>query len=246
MGSNKIRKFYLSEIKNQIGATPIWPINSAYQLGDYGYYSNRTGHFSVRGNIFEDFNLEPTEHVNRNHTKLYSLFSSSNAIRNNFQSNVSVTPNEGSLDIQFEGDKSYVFHLFKAEVAYLSLNDRVRDQLKKAAAEKKWDHRYRIIELVYECPDVRFSFSLSKSSSIKLAGKVDSLLPMTNANINYKIESSSFMEGNFWIENSFSTPFVKFASFKRRELKIQDEKVWLMGDWYLEKDDSSSFDEDED
>lgn len=249
MSKNKIRNFYISDIKHQVGASPIWPISAAYKLGDYGYYSKKTGHFQVRGNLFEHL-LVPKEGVIIPPTdppvRLYKIFNSSNTTKNDFVADVDATPHKGKLELAFESEKSYFFHLFRAEVSSLYLNETIKNILIDAKTSGKWNYRYRIIEMIYECPDVRFAFSLSKTSSLKLGGNADIGQSTANATINYKINESSNIDGSLWIDNAKSTPFVQFASFKRRELKFQDEKVLFSNEWYLERDSSSSFEDDSD
>lgn len=247
MSKVKLRNFYIRDIKHQVGASPIWPISANYSLGDYGYYSKRTGKFSVRGNIFEDLGV-PREGVIIPQTEpvsqLFKIFNSSNTTRNNFSANIEASPQQGSLDLSFEGNKSYLFHLFKAEVSYLKLNDLVKQKLIQARENGQWDYRYRIIELVYTCPDTRFAFSLSKTAQITLMGDVENGQLAAKGTINYKMKSSSNMDGSIWIENAASTPFVHFGSFKRRELKFHDEKILIGTDWELFTDNTGSFDED--
>ncbi len=81
----KIRNFYLRDIRHQVGATPIWPINARYSLGDYGYYTRRTGHFSVRGNLFDNLGvpkkgvIEPSPNPP---SLLYKIINSNNTVKN--------------------------------------------------------------------------------------------------------------------------------------------------------------------
>lgn len=247
--TQKIRNFYLRDIRHQVGASPIWPINARYNLGDYGYYTRRTGHFSVRGNIFDNLGVPKKgviEAPSNPPSLLYKIINSSNTVKNEFSANVDATPQTGKLELAFEGEKSYVFHLYRAKVSYLKLNEIVRTKLSEAIKKGKWDYRYRIIEMIYDSPDVRFSFSLSRSASLILAGSVEPNQLPAKGNINYAIQSSSNMDGSFWIENAPSTPFVKLASFKKRELRFMDEKLLVGAEWYLEADDSDSFDEGDD
>lgn len=117
MSKIKLRNFYVRDIRHQVGAEPIWPVSAKYALGDYGYYSKRTGRFSVRGNIFDDLGV-PREGVivpqSNPTTHLFKIFNSSNTTKNDFTANVNATPQEGNLSLAFEGSKSYLFHLFKA------------------------------------------------------------------------------------------------------------------------------------
>jgi hypothetical protein len=249
MSKIRIRKFYIKDIRHQVGASPIWPVSARFALGDYGYYSRKTGHFSVRGNIFEDLGVPKKGIVQDgggDKPILYKIFNSSNTTKNNFKVDAEATPNKGSLELAFEGEYSYLFHLFKAEVYHLKLNDTVKQKLAEARDSGKWKYRYRIIEMVYQCPDIRFAFSLSKTAAINLGGSVDTGQLPAKGTINYKMESSSNMDGSFWIEDAYSTPFVHFASFKRRELKFHDTKLLLGEDWHLEKDTSSSFHDEDD
>ena len=245
--SIKIRRFYLKDIKHQVGASPIWPISAKYELGDYGFYSKRTGRFSKRGNIFDDLEV-PRKGVitppDQNPILLYKVFNSSNTSKNNFTANVDIEPNSGKLELEFTGQKSYFFHLFKARVDHISLNEKVIKKLKEAVENGIWDYRYRIIEMTYTCPDIRFVFSLANTASIQLDGDVNINQSPAKGTINYGMTSSSNMDGSLWIENAASTPFVYFASFKRRELKFDTEKLVFGEDWRLEKDASSSFEND--
>ncbi|MEM7572457.1 MAG: hypothetical protein AAF433_06135 [Bacteroidota bacterium] len=247
MSSIKIRNFYIRDIKNKVGASPIWPISANYSLGDYGYYIKRTGRFHVRGNIFDDLAVPrdgvvvpaPIKPV-----RLYKVFNSSNAVKNEFSLNGEGAAAKGSLSLVFEGNKSYFFQLFRAEVTHLKLNEEVRQRLIQARREGRWHHRYRIIEQLYTCPDVRFQFSISKNAQIELSGNVEKGEIVRKAAVNYGLKSSSNMDGSFWIENAAATPFVGLASFKRRELRFYDEKFLLSEAWELAFDNTSSFDAD--
>jgi len=249
MSNVKIRKFYISDIQHQVGASPIWPVSACYKLGDYGYYSKKTGHFSVRGNIFDDLGISREGVIVPSPNPpviLYKIFNSSNTSRNEYQTEVTASAQGGKLELAFESDKAYLFHMFRAEVSYLKLNDTVRSKLGDATKNDKWNHRYRIIEMIYECPDVRFAYSLSKNSTIILSGNADLGQSPAKATINYKMQNSTNVDGSLWIENAKSTPFVMFASFKRRELRFHDVKELVSNDWYLESDNTSSFDDDSD
>ena len=242
----RIQKFYVKDIRKQIGASPIWPVSERFSLGDYGFYQKRTGKFSLRGNIFEDLGV-PRDGVvlksNHEPVRLFKFFNSSNTTTNTFKADAELPEVKGSLSLSFSGNRSYVFQLFGAEVTHLKLNDKVKKKLQQAVREGKWEYRYRIIEMIYECPDVRFAFSLSKTADIKLGGMVADGRSLARGTVNYGIQSSANMDGSIWIENAPSTPFVNLASFKRKELKIQDEKVLLSEDWHLQVDASSSFDD---
>lgn len=126
----------------------------------------------------------------------------------------------------------------------MKLNETVRQKLIEARDNNKWNYKYRIIELIYTCPDTRFAFSLSKSSEISLKGNVEAGQPTAKGTIDYKMKSSSNMDGSIWIENAASTPFAHFGSFKRRELRFDDEKILIGEDWELMADNTGSFDED--
>jgi hypothetical protein len=244
----RIRNFYIRDIRRQVGASPFWPISARYNLGDYGYYSRRTGHFSVRGNVFDDLGV-PRDSVIVPPTDppvmLYKIFNSSNTMKNEFSADVNTKPQTGKLELGFDSERGYVFHLFRASLSYIRLNEALRQKLSSAMKKGKWNHRYRLIEMLYETPDVRFAFSLSQASSIMLSGEVETGQLPARGNVNYAMRSSSNMDGSFWIENAPSTPFAKFASFKKRELKFADEKILVGDEWVLQADSSGSFDEEE-
>lgn len=246
MSNIKIRKFYLRDIKHQVGASPVWPVSVSYNLGDYGYYSRKTGHFAVRGNIFDDLGV-PREGVivppSDPPTLLYKVFNSSNTTQNDFIADVDADPQTAKLSLGFGSEKSYFFHMYRAQVSYLKLNDLVRDKLKEARENDKWRYRYRMVEMVYTVPDVRFVFSLSSNASLNLSGNVDLGQKVAKGTIDYGMKSSSNVDGSFWIEDAPSTPFVHFASFKRRELKFHDEKRLGTAEWHLEADSTSSFED---
>ena len=241
-----IRGFYLRNVRRQVGASPVWPVSSVYKLGDYGYYSRATGKFSVRGNIFTDLKV-PENGVlppdNAPVTLLNHVLTSENTIKNDFKVDLDASPQVAHLEIAFQSGRSYVQHLYKMQVTQMRLVDAVKQVLSRADEAGKWDYRYRVVEILYKCPDVRFVFSLSGEASIVLRGTIEEPNTTKKAEIDYKIQSSSNMESSLWTEGAPSTPFVSFASFKRRELKLEDVKLLAGEDWYLEADNSPSFEE---
>jgi len=237
----RIANYYLRSMRKQTNAQPIWPISAHYRLGDYGYYIRARGKFSVRGNVFDDFGLNKDELVRENATPLFYLFNSSNTVKNEFKASFEAVPATATLNLAFENGRSYVFHLFRAITKQLVLGKPLLDALK--ANNGEWHHRLRIVEIAYECPDVRFVFSASDTSSVNFSGSVVKGVADPSAGVDYKITASSSMDSSLWMEGAASTPLVDFASFKRRELIVGDDKSLVSDEWFLSSDSSESYPE---
>ena len=233
--------FYLRNMRRQVNAEPIWPISADYKLGDFGIYKRMRGKLSVLGNVLDKYDISKRGLIRKSGAKLYLLFNSANAVQNDFTANVSTQPGHGSLEMSFANGRAFVLQIFDAEVLQLVLSDEIRDALLDAAKRGEWHHRYRVVEMIYRCPTVRFVYSMSNSSAISFAGALDTSLQAVQGAVDYRIETSSHMNTSMWMSGGPATPLVSFASFMRRELRMAEEKTLVSDDWYLQPDSSDSY-----
>lgn len=198
-------------MRRQFGNSPLWLPTTLVSLGDYGFYIN--GQFEQRGNVFNDFGLDPKAHIpdNPNPPKFSYLILSEGADDLQTSAQGSDGKIDVSLKIEFQRSVGYVLQMFETQSKNMIISQDLQDAVQAASNNGKWDPDYRIVQNLVTADFVKFAFTSERDSSLELVAKADSNV-FDIASLNLSVKSRRKVDVSLWLVSGQATPLVNFVT----------------------------------